>query len=110
MNTFTLNGNTVTAREFDFNLMVQLDDYGVSIQDAGAKPMAFIRAYVALCLNRSLDEAGQVINDHIVNGGNFDDLLQVINKELENSGFFRALQSEQQAVQKKAPAGTRKAK
>lgn len=109
MNTFTLNGNTVVAKEFNFNTVVEFDNYGVSIQDITDKPLAFVRAYIALCMGSTLDEAGQAINDHIVSGGNLNDIFDVINREMEISGFFRALQGEQKEVQTKAPKSTKKA-
>lgn len=110
MNTFTLNGNTIVAKEFDFNTLCEFDDHGVSIQDVGSKPMAFVRAYVACCMNVSLEKAGQEINDHVVNGGKLDDIYNAINKELENSGFFRAMQAESEEIPKKIATKTSKAK
>ena len=110
MNTFSINGTTVTAKTFDFNTLCDFDDYGVSIQDIGSKPMAFVRAYVACCMNVSLEEAGKEINDHVVNGGKLDDIFNAINKELENSGFFRAMQGESEEIPKKITAKTSKAK
>lgn len=109
MNTFNINGTTVTAKTFDFNTLCDFDDYGISIQDIGNKPMAFVRAYVACCMNVSLEKAGQEINNHVVNGGKLDDIFDVINKELENSGFFRAMQGEPEKVPKKVTAKTGKA-
>ena len=109
-NTFTLNGLTVSAREFNFNALCDLDNYGISIQDVGDKPMAFVRAYIALCMNTSLEEAGQNVNDHIVNGGTLDDIFAAINKELENSGFFHALQDRPEGVQKKTPTSKKATK
>lgn len=110
MNTFTLNGNTIVAKEFNFNTVCELDNYGVSMQDIGSKPMAFVRAYLAYCMNDSLEMAGQAINDHVVSGGNLDDIFSVINKEMESSGFFRAMDRGQEEVPAKATAGQRKAK
>lgn len=110
MNTFILNGNAIVAKEFDFNAFVKFDDYGIPIQDVAEKPLSFVRAYVAHCMDVSLEEAGQVINDHVVAGGKLDEIFEVINKKLEGSGFFRALSNESPEVPKKASAGTRKTK
>ena len=110
MNTFTINGNTVVAKEFNFNTLVEFDNYGVSIQDISEKPLSFVRAYVAYCMGATLNDAGQAINDHIVSGGKLDDIFDVINREMEISGFFRALQSEPKEVQTQATKSTRKAK
>lgn len=89
MNTFNLNGNEITARKFDFNLLCDLDDYGVTITDASKKPMPFVRAYLALCAGVSVVEAGNMIQAHIANGGSLDDIFEVMGKEIDSSDFFR---------------------
>ena len=88
MNTFTLNGNTIVAKPFDFNLLCDFDDFGVSIQDASKKPMSFVRAYIACCMNTDLDTAGNEIQSHMENDS-LDSIFEVINKEIEASDFFR---------------------
>lgn len=110
MNTFNINGTLVTTKTFDFNTLCDFDSYGVSLQDIANKPMAFVRAYVACCMNTSLEMAGQEINNHVINGGKLDDIFEVINKELENSGFFRAIQGKPEEVPKKVTTKASKAK
>lgn len=110
MKTFVINGNEVKAKGFDFNALVDFDSYGVSIQDMSDKPLTFIRAYVAYCMGVSLEEAGQNINDHIINGGKFDDVFKVVNEALEESGFFRALQDEPKEIQTTTTTSKRKTK
>lgn len=100
MNTFTLNGNTVVAKKFDFNLVCDLEDLGVSIQEAGKKPMAMVRAYLAICLGTDIEGAGKEMEAHLVNGGDFEAVMETMSKEMESSDFFRKL-SEPKAVQKK---------
>ena len=102
MNTFTLNGNTIIAKKFDFNLLCDLDDYGISIQDAGKKPMSLVRAYVALCANCDLATAGNMIQEHMTKDS-LDSVYDAMAKELEESDFFRNLQ------QPTAPKKTTKA-
>lgn len=110
MNTFEVNGITCTAREFDFNALVEFDNYGISIQDVADKPFAFIRAYVAYCMHTDLEEAGKAINDHVVSGGKLDQIFEVINTEMEKSGFFHALSNEPKEVPKRTTTGTKKAR
>lgn len=98
MKTFNLAGNTLVAKEIDFNLLADFDDYGVSIDDASSKPLVFMRAYVACCINSTLAEAGKMINDHVIAGGSLEDIMSAINDELETSGFFRAISSQQETV------------
>lgn len=101
MNTFTLNGNTYIAKRFDFNLICDLDDFGINMQDIGKKPMATLRAYIALSANVSIDMAGEMMQEHMINGGNFDDVSKVMSKEMQDSDFFRHLSNQKQAVSKK---------
>lgn len=111
MKTFELNGNTVNAKKIDFNLLADLDDYGVSIEDAGAKPLVFMRAYIAVCLNKNLTETGEEINAHIVGGGDLGNIMDVLDELLEESDFFRALQNvqdEQTEVQETTTASKAK--
>jgi hypothetical protein len=108
MKTFTLNGNSVVAREIDFNLLAELDDYGISIEDAGTKPLAFMRAYVACCKGSTLAEAGNEMNAHFINGGDFEDIMDVMNASLEDSDFFRALQNKQTEIQETPTTGKAK--
>ena len=100
MNTFNLNGNTIIAKKFDFNLLCDLDDYGVSIQDAGKKPMSLVRAYVAICANCDLATAGNMIQEHMAKDS-LDSVYDAMVKEIEESDFFRNLQ--QTTLPKKAP-------
>lgn len=110
MSTFTLNGISVDAKEFNFNTLVELDNYGISIEDMTTKPLSFVRAYVAYCLGSKLEDAGQALNDHIVSGGDLNDIFEAINTEMENSGFFRALQTGQEKIQEKTPKSQKKEK
>ena len=90
-NTFKINGKTVTAKPFDYNLMCDLDDMGVSMADISAKPSSFTRAYIALCMDVDKEEAGQQIQEHIIGGGTMESLVEAMNKEMADSDFFQAL-------------------
>jgi hypothetical protein len=91
MNRFTVNEKTYTAKEFDFNLVCDLEDMGVSMDKAKEKPLSMVRAYFALCTGRGKEYAGKEMQEHLVNGGSFDDISEVMGKEMENSDFFRSL-------------------
>lgn len=107
MNTFNLNGSTVVAKRFDFNMLCDLEDLGVSIQDAQKKPMAMVRAYIAICLGAGLDYAGHQMEEHLVNGGTFEDIMSVMSKEMENSDFFRNLNQPKTVTKKATKAQTK---
>lgn len=89
MNTFTINGVTYKSAPIDYNFMCDLEDNGVSIEEADKKPMKLIRAYFAVCANIKMSEAGTLLGEHLANNGNFDEIMGVFQKELEASDFFR---------------------
>lgn len=91
MNTFTVNGTEYTAKPFDFNLVCDLEDMGVSLEKAGKKPMSMVRAYFGLCAGRGKEYAGKELEEHIIGGGKFDEIMTAMSDEMEKSDFFRNL-------------------
>lgn len=91
MRTFTINGRKYTAKNFGFNTIADLDDMGVAIEQAQKKQTSFIRAYFAVCAGFDKDTAGAEIEKHIIDGGNLNELSEVLAKEIEESDFFRSL-------------------
>lgn len=91
MNTFTINGTEYKAKPFDFNLVCDLEDMGISLEEAGRKPMSMVRAYFGMCMGKGKDAAGKELERHIVGGGKFDDIMTVMSDEMEKSDFFRNL-------------------
>lgn len=91
MKTFAVNGKEYKAKAFDFNLVCDLEDMGVSLQEASNKPMSMVRAYFGLCAGKGKEYAGKEMEAHIVGGGTFDDVVNVMSEEMEKSDFFRNL-------------------
>lgn len=89
MNTFTINGVVYTAKEFDFNMVCDLEDMGIALDQANKKMLSTSRAYFAICAGITSDEAGLLLQAHVVNGGSFESLMEAMAKEMDNSGFFR---------------------
>lgn len=92
MKMVTINGVAYPNREITFNDFCAFEDKGLDLQKMGEKPMNFIRAYVALLMNGSDEEAGLAINDHIANGGDIEDIMNAMSEAIEESGFFRPQQ------------------
>ncbi len=88
---FTINGKKYVARPFDFNTVCEIESYGVPITQMTDKPMSMVRAYFALCFNGTKEEAGKEIEAHVISGGNFNDIYEVMGAEMNESGFFQAL-------------------
>lgn len=91
MKAFEINGKKYTAKPFDFNLICDLEDMGVSLQDASSKSMSMVRAYFALCTGMDKEFAGKEMEQHIIGGGKFDEIITAMSEEMEGSDFFRAL-------------------
>ena len=91
MNTFTVNGTEYKAKPFDFNLVCDLEDMGISLEDMGNKKMSMVRAYFAICAGKGNEFAGKEINAHLVGGGKFNGIIEAMNKEMEISDFFQAI-------------------
>jgi len=91
---FTINNRRYEAKEFDFNLICDLQEMGVNILDMSSirkNPIPVIRTYVSLCMDADKDVAGEEIQAHIINGGGFEEVLGVITDMMEKSDFFQAL-------------------
>lgn len=91
MRIFTVNGKEYKAKAFDFNLVCELEDMGISLQEAGNKPMSMVRAYFGLCAGKDKEYAGKEMEAHIISGGSFEDIMNAMSDEMEKSDFFRNL-------------------
>lgn len=84
MKTFTINNRVYKALEPDFNFVA---DYGDSLNN----PTKAARAYLAFCGRMSEEQAGHELNSHIISGNDLEEISSVLIEEIENSGFFQAL-------------------
>lgn len=91
---FTINGKRYPAKPFDYNTVCDLEDNGVSLTDISKKPMSLARTYLAICMNGDKIKAGAEIQAHVIAGGDFTELYNVIGEEMNDSGFFQALNKE----------------
>ena len=91
MRKFKLNGKEYNAKGFSFNTVCDLEDCGFSMEDMQRKPMSMVRAYLSICLNTSLESAGKEMEEHIISGGDFEKIMEVITNEMNDSDFFRNL-------------------
>lgn len=91
MRTFKVNEKEYRAKAFDFNLVCDLEDMGIAMADAQKKPMSMVRAYFAICTGNGKEYAGKEMEQHIANGGTFEEIMNVMGAEMEESDFFRNL-------------------
>ena len=108
---FVVNDKRYTAKEFDFNLLCDLEEQGLSLEDIDKKPMSLIRTYLAFCGNISKEEAGKEIEKHLINGGKFNDVVEAMSQQMQESGFFRAIgQTSEEEDAETSPENPKKAK
>ena len=110
MNTFVINGKEYKAKAFDFNLICDLEDMGISLQEAGNKPMSMVRAYFGLCAGKGKEFAGKEMEAHIISGGKLDDVMNAMSDEMEKSDFFRNLKETAESKIAENPYETEKSK
>lgn len=91
MNVFTVNGTEYKAKPFDFNMVCDLEDMGISLEQVGEKPMSMARAYFGMCAGKGKEYAGKELEKHIISGGKFDDIMTAMSDEMGKSDFFQAL-------------------
>ena len=96
MKTFVLNGKTYPIKDMGVNMICDFEDMGISLNDMQNKTFSFVRAYIAMCMNSTLEKAGREIELHLMNKGKMDDLMNPLKDAMENSDFFRALQENEE--------------
>ena len=90
-NRFTVNKVTYTARPFDFDMVCELEDMGVTFEKIDKMPMSLIRGYFAVCAGVPKEQAADLIQKHLISGGKLDDITDTMAKEMNDSDFFRSL-------------------
>lgn len=106
-NTFEINGKDYEAVPFTFNTICELEDFGFSMEDLETKPVSAVRAYFALCVGNVTD-AGNELESHLIGGGDMTGIMNAMTKEIEESGFFKAMA--EQAQKPKTPQDHQKPK
>lgn len=89
---FTINGKEYEGAKYNYNASCQFEEMGVNIADIGKKPFGIIRAYFAISSKMDLEDAGNEIEQHIINGGDLEEIQAALGKELSDSGFIKSLQ------------------
>ena len=102
--TIVVNGKTYPAKEIDFNFVCELEMNGIEFTEVGTRMLPAVRCYIAHCMGTNVEKAGDIINQHFINGGNFEEIIKVFGEKVETSGFFQALnKTEEQKTSKSNP-------
>lgn len=97
----TLNGKSYKATPFDLNLICDFEDAGISLEDIDKKMFNVVRQYVATSMGVDVRTAGKEITDHVSNGGSMDDVTDVMTQMMDESGFFRTKQTDENSGSQK---------
>lgn len=102
---FKINGKEYEGAKYDFNTYCTMAEMGVDIGDMFSKPYLACRAYLAVSGGMTVEQAGDEIEEHLINDGELSGLSDALAKELESSGFFmkmmEKLKKQAEAAQKK---------
>lgn len=89
MEKFTVNEKVYFVKELDWAFLVECDKEGIdSNRITGA---AALNMFVAYCSGLDPKEAQKEINEHVLKGGSLPELVEIYNKALTESGFFRRI-------------------
>lgn len=88
---FDLNGEKVLAKPFNTNTVCEFSERGLEVGDIVTKAIPTMRAYIGICLGVTDEEAGNKLDEHMNNGGSYSAINDVMNTQIENSGFMKGL-------------------
>lgn len=91
MNTFKVNGIEYKAKPFDFNLVCDLEDMGITLNNMSGRNTSLIRAYFGICSGLSKEKAGKEIEQQFIKYGDLNEISEALDKEMKNSDFFHVL-------------------
>ncbi len=86
-----INGKKFLGAEITFGTVRKLQRMGVDFGNLGNDVFTLVSAYVRVSTNMSEAAADKLIQDHILAGGSFDEIVEVFSKAVEESDFFQAL-------------------
>ena len=92
--TIKLNDKEYTMPEIDFNAICELSELGVDVMNPetlSKHPIPTARAVVAWITGENLTTAGNLIQTHLIAGGDIAHVLTGFIGGIEDSGFFKSL-------------------
>lgn len=105
-----INGKKYEMPELSFDAICELENMGVQLGDMENKPISTIRGFIALAMNCDAQKAGEELQEHLLNGGNINEVLKEVQKAVEKSGFFLALAKVEKAEAAASPKANAEAK
>ncbi len=87
---YIINGVEYKEKKFDFGALAKLEECGVSMLDFQKmnKPITLIIGLVAWITDTNKEQATEIVNQHVENGGKISDLVSIL-EALKTSDFFK---------------------
>ena len=91
MNTVKINNRTYMVPELTFRHFTIMEEQGFSVLNAFRRSEMFLLAmgFVCAITGEDRDEAERLIEQHVLGGGNIEDIYAAFGKAIEESGFFK---------------------
>lgn len=91
MRTITVNGKEVKCAELTFNNICVMQEKGVDFDNLDKTSLNVARVYLAISMKTDLDTAGNLIEEHVLGGGDLSGIMGAFAEALDESGFFRTM-------------------
>lgn len=109
--TIKINNKSYKVPELRFEHMEALESEGYNIIDMFRKKQIFapVSAFIMLVVGCEKEEANDLAEQHVLGGGNINDLYEAFSEALYDSSFFRKVLGieDEKAPAKKATAKTK---
>lgn len=84
-----INGKDYNLGEITFKTMCDLESMGINVSNMMDKPMNTILAFATIAIGDK-----QVAEEHLINGGDFNSIVQSIQEAMAESGFMKAVRAD----------------
>lgn len=84
-------GKTYPAAEITFGTVREMSRMGVNFSSLNDDLFGLVSAYVRVSTRLSQAAVDELLQRHIVGGGDFNSVLDAFKEELDKSDFFQAL-------------------
>lgn len=78
----------IEAKDFEYDLILDLEDAGITIAEMMKKPMKLLRAYISVCSGKSLNETSELIKN---NPKCIVAAIETMNAKMDEATFFREM-------------------
>lgn len=91
-----INGRKFKAAEITFGTVRKLINLGVDFKNINKNMLTVVSAYVQVSTGLSEAAVDELIQKHVLNGGDLYGILDVLIAEMDDSDFFQALAKTEQ--------------